>query len=97
MTDHKLTEEEQIALLRNCEKISSVKAPNQFGQKWVARVVSVTDGDTLNVAKYDETDGSLDRYILRVTEIGNFLSSNFIERRNKLINVPSKTVPKSSI
>lgn len=69
MGEHKLSEEEQIALLRKCAKVSSVKAPNQFGQKWVARVQSVTDGDTLNVVKYDETDGSLDRYIIRVTEI----------------------------
>lgn len=67
MTNHKLSEEEQIALLRKCAKISAVKAPNQFGQKWVARVQSVTDGDTLNVVKYDETDGSLDRYIIRLT------------------------------
>ena len=78
MSNHKLSEEEQIDLLRKCERISSVKAPNQFGQKWVARLASVTDGDTFNVVKYDDTDGSLDRYIIRVTEIGNSSSFNII-------------------
>ena len=83
----KLSEEEQIEFLRKFEKISSVKAPNQFGQKWVARLIYIVDADTLTVAKYDETDGSVDRYIIRITEIGNLFCQNINRTRNQLMNV----------
>ena len=51
--------------LRTCPKVSGVKAPNQMGKKWIARVISVIDGDTLNVAKCNGE--CLERRTVRVT------------------------------
>lgn len=53
--------------LRTCPKVSGVKAPNQMGKKWIARVINIIDADTLNVAKCH--GDCLERRTVRVTEI----------------------------
>lgn len=51
--------------LRNCPKVSGVKAPHQMGKQWIARVISVIDADTLNVAKCN--GDCLERRTVRIT------------------------------
>ena len=57
--------EDQMALLRDCSKISAVKLPNNRGSKFLARLIYIVDADTIHVAGC--VDGRLQRHKIRVT------------------------------